>query len=263
MVLARLDSTQTKQKLVVTSLPLAHRWIVCSFSCDDIWTANLVDVVACFQVTRWIRALQSLLCLDSRDDWTVACVELASVKFTILSNSGRHSCHPTALDIKIGATTCHRVAISIEIDVDLCHRSATTILTLIVESFSFSLSKSLLLLVVEVRIAIQGNSLRVIGLRADLEETFLGVESWRQLLRWIFFYHNRVKLLGFVVLRQMLVHHWFLLTSRCSCWLTWWNRRLLRSSLSPKRWQLLLNAHRLLLRTIASNADALVVCMGE
>ena len=59
----------------------------------------------------------------------------------------------------------------------------------------------------EVRIPIQGNSLGVIGLGADLEETFFGVESWRQLLCWVLFDHDRVELFGIVVLVLLVWMH--------------------------------------------------------
>ena len=163
-----------------------------------------------FQITHRIRALQSLLCLNARYSWAVACVELAAVKFAIFAHSRRNGCHSATLDIQIGPARCHWVTFSIEVDIDFRDRSPSTILTFIVESLTFPLPEGLLFHIVKFRVSIQScTAIRVIVcLRTHLKETFLCVESWWELFSRVFLYNNRVELFRFVI--WLLVHHWFL-----------------------------------------------------
>lgn len=101
----------------------------------------------------------------------IACIELAAIKLAIiLSDTWRATRYPysmvqidvTVADsiasssslryIQIGTTARHRIAtsFSIKVDIDLGDRSSPTILTLIVQSLPFTLSKRLLLLILKV-----------------------------------------------------------------------------------------------------------------
>ena len=58
-----------------------------------------------------------------------------------------------SLNIQIGPARSHRIATStltVKVDVNLGNRAPTTILTFVVETFSFSLTEGFLLLILEV-----------------------------------------------------------------------------------------------------------------
>ena len=127
--------------------------------------------------------MQCLLCLDAGDGAAVARVELTPVKLAIVLDYARRTTgHSltwiTALDVQIGPAAGHRVtrAFPVEVDINLRDGASTTVLALIVQTLPFPLSKSLLLLILEVRVAVKTRLLA--GSVVHVKESLFNMEGW-------------------------------------------------------------------------------------
>ena len=141
---------------------LTHGWEVGALG-DDCWALPSFQIACRYGLFRWfvkmtcrVCTLQRFLSLNATDCTAIARIKLASIELTIVfSDTWRATGNSLtySLNIQVGSTRSHRIATStltVKVDVNFGNRAPTTILTFIIETFSFSLAEGLLLLILEV-----------------------------------------------------------------------------------------------------------------
>ena len=117
---------------------------------DDRWA------LPSFQIACRVCTLQCFLSLNATDCTAIARIKLASIELTVVFGDtwgATGNSLTDSLNVQIGSARSHRIAtrtFTVKVDVNLGYRASTTILTFIIEAFSFSLTEGLLLLILEV-----------------------------------------------------------------------------------------------------------------